>query len=638
MAILLVHCAAAAEISKVEIVPENPTVDDEKFYVKAYFNGDTCGTNIAFSMDEKTFFTKNIGCGAEVQLSSGLDIDKYPCGVYTASVRLSKGDTVLSNVSRVFETDNVLNVNVSPERPATKDTVKITVSDTEGKELSESIRIAVLNEDDDEVVSEYTKSDLSFKPAYYGRYRVYIGDPLYCVKEQEVYVKKVLPVDGPRPSNPVVGDVITIAIPSDVGIKIIDSNCTPCMFPKTTISGGANFTIDKPGTYIIVIGENSREYWSVNKTLIVSAKGAINTVFSPENPILGKPLTISVTSGGNHISEADVKLTRPTGVVESYKTTPDGTVVVAPQDVGRYTLTIKKEKFETATQSFEPKNSFSVQMPQVIVVGQNATINVRDQYGNPVVNAQIFINGAAEGRADSGGNFVAEFGKAGVNKVTITKDTYLDYEADVDASGVMEIVAPAESELGETVAVSTRDARGNTIESTIEITKPDGNKNSVSGSFVPAAAGIYKITAVKTDYKTAEITINVNPRPLNLSITTDGGFIVIAAASRKAPVAGIELEVKTPTRTEALKTDANGIAKTSIETGSIVVASKSDEYEKIVETHEVIKRRNYPLLLVIAVIIIGVVYLIGSSGKEKEAKPKEKESKLATAHRRMGAR
>jgi len=190
-----------------------------------------------------------------------------------------------------------------------------------------------------------------------GEYQLVISDSEYC-GELFFYVKRPLYYDGPTPKEPIAGDLITMAVPAGVGVRVYDANGSLYLTPPTSITGGVNYTINEPGNYTVVIGDKNSVYGSANISLYVSAKASDTLDAVPEKAITGEPVLLSLKADGIPVAGATLTVEDPEGMLEDVSTDENGTYAYTPEIPGIYTVSFSDPRHLGAEIRFERPQPF----------------------------------------------------------------------------------------------------------------------------------------------------------------------------------------------------------------------------------------------------------------------------------------
>ena len=645
---IAVNQVSGAFIKDITTTPTDIRPGD-KFTITTELTGTTCGMVVRFYIGDEEFSSRYVkDCGDSVD-SAEWDLDKNPldCGVYNLKVELVDDGNVVQTEERKLPIGNVPNIEIIPPRPNPDSEIIFRFTDNETGNRIKNLNVDIYEKksgsESKATYSTNSNGEFTFITNRVGEYRLEIHSSKYC-GSTDFFVKKKLPYDGPNPSNPVVGDLISLGVPAGVGVKYIDSEGN--VYPLRNV-GGINFTIEKPGEYTIVMGELSTIYWSERVPINVSEKGKMQIELEPEEPVIDKPMTIRVTSGGTNIEGADVRITMPNGDKKSYETDSVGEVKFTPIVIGEYTLHIEKRKYTTIDTKFTAQSKLNVRIiPTEPIRNQDVILNVTDQFGMPVVGASITIedNGIPliTGSSDDNGEFKFKLPEEKEYTLIVKRDNFWDFTQNLRAYGAMSLLVSADYiEVGDKISLSVVDSEGKEITAKIVVERPDGIIDSVEGNeYIPERVGEYKIDATKTNYKSVSKKIIVNPHPLTVIPEIEGDLFRIKVTSREEPIVGITVVLRAPGGEEKeLTTDATGTVKYKITGDGIFTISVNSiringDYESKILNRQIIKAYN-PLFLIIPIIFVIIfafifIAIIEYLHKARE-RSKKKKSKLSNA-------
>jgi len=645
--VLLTSTALAVSLRDIDINPEEIDLEDT-FYVEVTFSGDTCGTEVKFFMDDKLFSSKIVGCNRDSIESREWDLSDNPldCGKHILRVELIKDDKSIDNITQEIEIGNQPLI-IMPERPLVNKEFTIHFEDSDTGKPADNIRVEIydLRKGRKEKVDYYTdiNGDIIFKSSNVGEFKLIIDDPEYC-GSRNFYVKKTLNIDGPYPAAPLAGELITIAVPGGVGVKVLDEYGNIYATGSTTIGGGVNLTIDDPGNYTLVIGELSNTYWGRNVSIRVSEKLKPSIIITPEKAIKDKELILRVKVNNEPLEYADVTIQKPVGDPEEYKTDKNGELKFTPFSTGKFLVKVEKRGYKACERAFEVRNLFNIEFtPKEPKVDEDITLFVRDQLNNLVQGATVSISDAVSGISGLDGRFTFRLTEPGEYTVIVTKPDYWDLTQKMVVLSPLHLELSSEKiELGESISAKVL-ALGKEISADIEVIKPDGEKESIGESYKPEMVGSYEIIANKDGYISANKTLIVNPHPLNLNLELIGDRLSIKVTSHEKPVSGISMNIEKPTGIDELVTDDEGKVETKIKKEGEVkisanVINTNPDYDKILVSRNIIKKHNIPVLILaisaivlVAIIAIAVVHTIPR--KEKKEKKKKKRTGLKKGKR-----
>ncbi len=644
LVLMLISAASAAtSIKSIETKPADVSPKTD-FSVKVTFSGEPCGMQARFYFDDEKFSEKNIGSedggcimdaeSEEITLSK----DSVSCGVHKIRVDLVDDNEVISTKSKDLQIGNVPSITITPAQPLPQSEVSILFKDkSTGKPISD-IQVMITKLITGTGPKEYstgTNGILSFTADTVGEYRMEVEDADYC-GTLDFKVLRTLPYQGPMPANPVVGERIGIAVPVSVGIKYVDPQGV--VHPLMNVGGGANFTVDAPGKYTLVLADISTVFWKKELNFTVSARAGMIGEVKPANPVVNKVVVLTITSRGEPVAENPVKITKPIGGSETIETGSSGEVRFTPDSMGTYHYKVEKARFDTLEGVFEAKNAFEVKItPREPIADQDIVLNVTDQDGKPVEDAVVAVVDSSgtivNDSTGDGGSFRFRLADPKEYTLFVQKDGFWGYEEKINVYGLLNMrLSRTEIELGESTRVSVTDADGKNISAEVSVTKPDGKSETIkAGPYTPKLVGDYKIKVTKTGYRTVTSDLKVDPHPLNITATIEGKKVVVEALSHDAPVKGIMMLIKTPTEEKQVATDENGLATAAVDReGNLTITANNvtfnEEYMTRTMKRKILKQYSYPLLMIpLAFVILSTLVIV--IGVELAHRSKEKGKK-----------
>ncbi len=628
--ILSLGSYAAALSTRGITVSDDPVDYWDSFEVTAELGGDTCSLVADFYVDDFRFARQNVGCG-DNEITGKFDLDKddwelrgITCGPHKARVELLRLNTIMLNDSVDFNIGTVPDLEFTPLKPTPGKDVRVKLKDPDTGNVLKTVDVRIRDQFGGDPVSRRTGGDgtFTFKPNVAGEYTMSVLERDYC-GDIKFYIKRPMIVDGPHPENPVVNENILIAVPTgaSVGVKVIDSAGELYQTVPVSYNGGANFTISDPGDYTIVVGELSTRYWSLNKTLTVSERPVPEITIAPEQPVVGKPITITVKSRDDPLQAATVAVQKPDGVEREYTTSSGGTVNYdAVTATGEYTIRVSKAKYETVSDTFEAYHGFNVVLePESPTVQDTITMTVNDQDGNPVGDALVEIPEAGFRRVtDMGGRLTLNLQEPREHSIQITKDLFWDKTVQLTPYGMLSIGdCVSEFELGNSVTISVFDNFNDPITADIKVTDPDGivrYYSSESQTITPEKPGSHVVTVSKTNYLSANTTFTVTPHPLELTSTMDSGRLFINVTSRGEGVPGLRVSVARDGTVLNGTTNDEGVVSFEMRSeGNLTVTVNQGAgnrvYEEKVVDQQVVRAYNLVLLTTPLLLIGGITFL-----------------------------
>ncbi|OYT27507.1 MAG: hypothetical protein B6U97_01365 [Candidatus Altiarchaeales archaeon ex4484_96] len=586
----------------------------------------------------------------------------YDCGSHDIKVRIYdevKEET--DSVDLEIEGDEFKRVAFDPEEPSVDEEITIYVEDEDGDGLDRAyIRIYNLGDDeswDEDDEDSYERTDYGgeatftleddFDPAI-GRYLFIIVESIsggsYCRVTKELSMKKELVIDG-LPSEAKAGD--------EIELQVLDSNNNPIAYADVTVSGSGfsdtkstnadgyvYFTLTETGSFSVVATKTDYED-SVIKHFEIKPRSDLDIDIKPDDALVGVKLTITISSKGNEVEDAEVKIKKPDGSFESTKrTSSDGEIEYTPQTVGVYEIEVTKSGYQKTTKKHTVLNEFDVSLSAQVLINEENTITVKDHRGNNVAEAIISVKGTKVAETDSSGkaSFIIE--SAGTYTIGVSKEGFKDYSVDVKAEGSLSVeVSETKIDLDDYVTIYVKDMKDQPIEAELTILTPNGTSTIETSSemeYTPDTAGKYEVTARKKGYSPSTTEFSVSPYMVTLSSEVVGNYLVVTATRNKEPLSNITVSV-TPPESESffMYTDVNGNAKLDLaqlgEKGNFTISLDEVNYESEIIVKEVTGWGGIDLinlimwvLLAAIVILAAAVVLVYLKGKGKPGERKEK--------------
>jgi hypothetical protein len=558
------------------------------------------------------------------------------CGTHSLKADLVKSGQVYDSFNADFNVGNVPLIIFDPARPLPGSNVKIYFKDPETEDPLTQLKVDIAFQGEErspETLGTDSAGFINYNPTKPGKYKLTVQTKKEYCGEMYFYAKRNMLVDGPKPANPLVGDMITIAVPSgDIGVKVYDSIGDLYLAARTMITGAVNFTITDPGQYTLVMGETSTRYWSLNKTVNVSARPELSVSIEPSSPYVKSPVTISVSAAGIPVANARVKIITPEGVQREYTTLANGKVIYdGVATMGDYMVVVESLKYTSVTKTFKAKNGFRLEFdPQTPMLNSQLTVTVKDQGGIFVPDAEVNIDDSSiVGATDSEGKFTFRLSESNPNvepreyAISVMKDMYWAYSQKIQTMDSLDIRSPGGVEVANDVNVVVYNSRGGVVSddsTSVKITSPDGTITSLSKAsftFKPVSVGDYSIEVNKNRYTSASSTITVTPHPLSLSPSIEGKSLVVKVESNNAPVEGLVVSVATGDgkSIETDTTDAGGISRFSIKSeGEMVITANERDFNSLYdvksETRFVRKSYRVLVLFIIFAVLVGGAILI----------------------------
>jgi hypothetical protein len=546
MMLCLSTYAQAVRITSVS-VSKDPVSYQSDFEVTAKLDGETCNLIAEFYVDNYRFDFKNVGC--EANSISG----KFKLSAEDWEYRQIKCGVRVANRSERFNIGYIPNVRFTPSEPTEGRETTVKLTDDNGNALP---NIDTLIKDvyggDPLPKKSVLDGTFSFIPKVAGEYKMSFLEKDVC-GEITFYAKRPIMVDGPRPDNPVVNEMMVMGVPAgaSVGVKILDAEGNLYKTVPVTYSGGVNFSISDAGTYTVIVCDQSTKYWGLNKTITVSDRLAPEIKIAPEQPIVGRVATLTVTSRGQPLAGAIVTVKKPDGVDRDFTATDYGTVNYDQiTSTGTYQVKTTKDRYSVGTSSFEAKHSFDVRFePQNPTVKDTLTMTVRDQNEKPVGDVMVEIPAIGFKRVtDLGGRVSFNLQEPKEYQIRLSKDLFWDNEVDFTPYGLLSIgECVQEFEVGGNIVISVFDSFKQPISADITFKDPDGIIRSYSASaqtYTPDKPGQYVATVSRTNYIPANLTFKVLPHPLDASTSMKSGQLMVNVTSAGKNVPNIKVSVK----------------------------------------------------------------------------------------------
>jgi hypothetical protein len=610
-----------------------------KFTVTAGLTNNECPgfTHIGrFYLDDFMFRRVNIPCDIS-SVSADFDmrrdeweLNRIKCGpqkvtfevLTSAEVSLGINETVDLSVGKLPE------IRFEPEMPTPGRSVKMYLRDPETGRVLGNVDLRIRDiYGGTPITGKTSNSDggFTFTPTVAGEYRVAFNENKQTdiCGERVFYVKRPIMVDGPRPENPVVDEMIQLAVPTggDIGIRVYDESGGLHRIIPVAYNGGANFTLGQAGTYTLVIG-SSTKYWDINKTVEVSDRKRPSITVAPEKPVVGDPVTITVSSDGSPLADATVTIRKPDGVERDFKTTSFGTLnYEAVTLTGEYNVRAVKERLDPSEKTFTARHSFDIVFePDTPTLEDTIVLTVNDQNGNPVGEAQVEIPALNLKRpTDTGGKLSFILQEPMQYAISITKDLFWDEQIRVTPIGVLSVGECLETiDYGENITIAAFDNFDNPVDVDMSFRDPRGMvqlfQNTQTATYSPAIPGEYVVTLSKTNFQQANRTITVLPKPLYHTVYMAAGKFHVNVSDGRDPISGINVVFDKDEVREESATDSQGIAVFNVNTEGNATISLNPEsgnvYFEEKSFHAQVLRSYDLILLTTPIIIIFIIAFI----------------------------
>lgn len=633
--LLSVQCFGEASIDSLEY--PNVIAMDGDFRITAFLSGDVCGVQARFYVDNKFINSNALACNRKSTESDQINpaSDGFTCGPHVLSVHLLKDDAILANYSETASFGNMPLMTVSDSEGDSREAIIYFKDSATGKPLS-YIKTKILNIRKGTKSSEWHTTDSEGRIEYYsrdtGEYKLVISDTEYC-GELFFYIKRPLYYDGPSPKEPIIGDLVSMAVPAGVGVKVYDSEGSLYLIASTSITGGVNYTINESGNYTVVIGDENSVYGTANVSLYVSDKAADSLKAEPKKALRGEPVILSLNADGAPLGNATLTIEDPEGMLEDVSTGADGKYSYIPEYAGTYVVSFSDPKHLGAEVRFEARNRFLLDYtPKEPRVDADINVYARDQGNNLVSGATVSVKDVAYGLTGPDGRYTFRVPDGRNYTALVTRPDYWDASIEFTTISTLFIeITPEEFELGGTVHMSAYDNRRKAVDAEFLVTGPDGSQDKSNGSYTPRKTGQYVLSASRAGYIPASGNCSVKQHPLELSIAISRDRVLINTTSRGSPAGNITLVIEKTSGKEKVVTDRNGNAAVRIRNDGRVkisanAAGENPDYGKITVVRNIVKMHDFSGLItslsavaLVALISIAAVYAApwgGSSGRK----------------------
>lgn len=218
--------------------------------------------------------------------------------------------------------------------------------------------------------------------------------------------------------------------------------------------GDYTVVVTKPGYYRkrldLQVGNDTTKTVTLTRGTVTLRVNVTDGYFSPPKPIQGATATIPNVGSIETQADGIQRIGVPVNTNLDVNVTKDGYQPVhRVVDVGESDVAVHVNVSRT------PTLNASLLSGQV-VVGQQALVHVRDEYGDPVANASVLVDGSAVAETGPDGTATLTVASAGEHAVTVRKDGLTSTA--VTLTGVV----PAEStSAGSTTTAATSTTVGN---------------------------------------------------------------------------------------------------------------------------------------------------------------------------------
>jgi len=602
--------AAAESVTDLELSRDNID-EDTKFKIDVEVSVRS-SASVEFFIDDKLFSKKNVGSSTDNVDSSVWDPDTRPltCGPHTAMAVLSRGGREIDQVTQDFEVGNLPNVTWTPEEALVSDDMTFYLTDRSSGGVISSVKLDIYNPKTRKTykVSTNIEGKATFDPPGYGEYEATISGRDYC-GTFKFRAKKSLTVDGPHPVNPVAGEMVKLAVPWGVGVKVVHPNGTLAAATKNE-GGGANFTINKSGEYFIVVGELSTEYWGKNISINITDRPTPQVTLSTEKPAVSKALGVTILHGGEPLSGAKVTITGPDNEHDVYTTTASGKITYTPVNVGDYGIVVDKDKYTIVEKIFSAKNKLNIEVtPETPRVGGQVTLVVRNQLGTVLEGVSIMLSDSEVGQTNAGGRYTLTLPEKKSYLITVSKQDmrYWDEILNVTTKDEINVTLSAASiSLGESITASIFNAKGEATDAQLTLIDAAGVSTEISGTTVtPTQPGTYTLIISKPGYGSVENTVTVAAKSLDVAYDGTRKSLKLTLSSEGAPVEGVAVRVLSPEPGDYVS-DAGGVVEIPAGTGlmQLTVNPGSTDAAYSEQSLNLAVKKDYKILLLLGLIFV----------------------------------
>ena len=636
---LLLVFAMAASATAVRItdvrVSKDPVNYQSDFEVTAKLEGgSTCNLLAEYYVDNFRFDYNNIPCdAASVTGKFKLSAEDWEanaakgtvCGRRNARVELHvlTGNALVANASVPFDIGYVPHVTFEPAQPTENRETRVILTDDRGNTL-QSVDVMIRDIYGGDPNSKKTGLDgsFTFTPKVPGEYKMSFQEKDIC-GETTFYAKRPLIVDGPRPGNPVVNEMVLVGVPSgaSVGVKILDEHGNLYKTVPVTYSGGANFSISEPGTYVLLIGDQSTKYWSINKTFTVSDRLVPEIKVAPDQPVVGKTATITISSRGEPLQDATVTVKKPDGVDRDFTTSSYGTVNYDTiTSTGVYGIKVTKDRFGVGQASFEAKHAFDAKFDLAVpTVKDTLTLTVKDENDKPVGDVLVEIPDLAFKRVtDMGGKVSFNLQEPRNYDIKLSKDLFWDKTVQFTPYGLLSIgQCVTDFEVGGNILISTFDSFNKPIVADMNFKDPSGVIKFYSASaqtYTPERPGNYSVTVSKTNYQSANLTFRVFPHPLDALASMSAGQLMANVTTKGKPLPNLKVSLAKDGIVFNGTTNDAGLVLFNLNQEGNITVTLNPGRENIMYAEKVLREnvvRSYDIILLTTpLIVIFVITLL----------------------------
>ncbi|OYT27506.1 MAG: hypothetical protein B6U97_01360 [Candidatus Altiarchaeales archaeon ex4484_96] len=619
----------------------------------------------------------------------------YDCSVNEVKVE-AYGDIPNSIDSAEIEIEGVKffdEVEVVPPEPDKNDLVFVYVEDwfnesedegDEGGEPLEDAFVKLINlgenqmwdktddfdgfETDNDGFVKFTLSrQREFQADPYGKYMLFVlekksGDEygVYCRFMQSFTIGHYINISI-EPEKPKEGEPFKVEITDDnnqsVPFVLLTVSGPDKMVLQTTTdeNGVAEITLNESGIHSInALREGCEECAnSVSKWFEVEGRGRLYLEIEPVTVEVGKNVVMVVTNEEKkNIRNALVYVTLPNGSkVGAKDTNTYGLSSYSPRFTGEYLVSVEKEGYKSASKGFTAQNSFLLDLPYELRLGESYNYTLRNQLNEPVDGALVLVEKlnisrlnlsadrlyegfknytpqlnesspyrkVSSGETGTAGSFNLSLDMKGFYLITFSKMGYANATRKV--MGVNKLIAKLSSEeikIGESVTVSVYDELNNPLDAVISITSSSKVVEIKEGSvlsYKPSSAGDYLIKITQAGYAGDGKNLTVLPYPVELDLKVEGIYLVINAKSQGKPLEDTKIEIITPDNKRVeTHTDEDGIVELNLDAldrkGNFTIRLKKKDYETIELKKEITEWGSFNVLGLVPWFMGGVVLAV----------------------------
>jgi hypothetical protein len=611
---------------------------------------------LVYDDDHSISFTNGVDRNYSISSGSFDDIwddnlMAYNCGSNRVEVTVSGDNDEINTESDAADFDitpsgdedeKTLNMDIDPSNPQIDDDITITIKNENGDEVSGvSVKFTWVDDNEkgvweaDDLYEDASKTGSDGETIFnieddfkgeYGKYQVDAWKSGYCkATETFAIVQGELTVGNPEPSNPKVGEQFKLKVTDGTnplkGVRGVISDINVRQTSTSGDDGYLKFTINKAGTYTILI--NASNYELMEKQVMVSTPDALTVSITPTPAEVNDPVNIAVFSKSSPVSGVSLTVTRPDGGKDVLSTGSDGRASYTPKKTGTFKVDASKDNYQQVSETFSVNSAFNVVLPdeKTIVYGSELTITLVDAETKvPVAGALMSGTGIPSlSKTNTMGQYTMKLGSSGQYSFIVSKDGYADKGFSVTALCVLNLKTNATTvELEQPVRISVYDKeKGEYVSGNIAVSKPDGTSDAKTGeeyALTPSELGTYGIKISKANCVGDEGVIEAKTRGLRFESELKEGKILVRTISGGKPVAGVEVEVKTPSgASQQATSDENGLLTVNaVESGDYNITSTDSRYsaERLTVEQKGSALKKYWWAIAVAGIILLIVVLL----------------------------